>query len=179
MTKLIMLCFAGLINLNPAFNISYTKVNKKKIHINYDPSKNLTWQDYAIFYGSRREAALTATEISYNINYTEDAMNINVTCVFDKSRSNVVSYYRNDYILNHEQKHFDISFIYAMKFIDELKRQSTLTYEIINEIYSKIFDEWTAFQNKYDEETKNSVSKEMQLIWDQKINQQLKILETK
>lgn len=177
MTKLIMLCFAGFLNLNPDFNITYSKVNKKKIHINYDLSKKLTWQDYAIFYGVRREAALTASEISYNIINTDDAMNVNVTCVFDKSRSNVVSRYRNDYILNHEQKHFDISFIYAMKFIDELKRQQSLTYVIIDEIYSKIFYEWTAYQNKYDEETKNSVSKEMQLVWDQKINQQLKLLD--
>ena len=91
----------------------------------------------------------------------------------DKNNSNVVKESKTDYILNHEQRHFDLSFIYAMKFVDELKKQPTLTLDDIDIIYNKIFNEWTTCQNQYDMETKNSVNKEMQTIWDEKISGQL------
>jgi hypothetical protein len=173
MTKLLIVSLVGLLNFNPAFNVKYFNANKKSIHINYELSKKLTWSDYKIYNGNRREAALTATEISYHVTQVGDQMNVTVSCVFDKSKSNVLKRYKNDYILNHEQKHFDISYLFAMKFINELKKQSVLNYEIIDNIYNNIFIEWNAFQNKYDEETKNSVSKEMQSIWDKKIIDQL------
>ena len=63
-----------------------------------------------------------------------------------------------------------------MSRINELKKQSSLTYKIIDDIYNNIFIEWNAFQNQYDVETKNSVSKEMQSIWNKKIIDQLNSL---
>ena len=140
MTKLIFICFAGLLNSNPVLKVNYSKLSKEKIHISYDLNKKLTWKDYKLFNGKRREAAFTATEISYKVEQKDDEMNVNVTCVFDKNKSNVVSKYMNDYILNHEQRHFDLSFIYAMKFVDELKKQPTLTLDDIDIIYNKIFN---------------------------------------
>ena len=89
MTKLLIVSLVGLLNFNPAFNVKYFNANKKSIHINYELSKKLTWADYKIYNGNRREAALTATEISYHVTQVGDQMNVTVSCVFDKSKSNV------------------------------------------------------------------------------------------
>ena len=174
MTKLIMILFIGILNSNPNYNITYSSKPKSINKINYDDNRKLTWKDYTIFNGNRKEAAVTATEISYSIEIVDGKINVAVSCVFDKSKSNFVKKDTNNYILNHEQKHFDISYMFAMKFVKTLQKQEVLTIEMIEKIYNDIYEEWTAFQNKYDDDTKNSKSKEMQSVWDKHIESQLK-----
>ena len=173
MTKLLFVTLAGFFNFNPAFNVNYFNANKKSFHINYELPKKLTWSDYKEYKGIRREAALTATEISYQTKQVGEEMTVNVSCIFDKTKSNVVKQHKTDYILNHEQRHFDISYLFAMKFIRTLQNEPNLTIDKVGVIYDNIYNEWDAYQDKYDKETSNSVSKANQALWDKKIDQQL------
>ena len=173
MTKLLFMLFIGLIEINPSVIVKYNNTKKKMIYIDYNKTQKLKWDDFTIYNRNRLEAALTATQISYTLNIIDDVMHINVSCVFDKKNSNVVKENKNDYILNHEQRHFDISYIFAMKFIHRLQNESTLTIDRVSDIYDSIYVDWVAYENQYDLETKYSLSKENQYSWDNKIDQQL------
>lgn len=49
-------------------------------------------------------------------------MNVEVFCFMDPDKSWVRPDKKSDYILNHEQRHFDITFINATRFMQEAKR---------------------------------------------------------
>lgn len=173
MIKLLFVLFVGLIGFEPAVIVKYNNTKKNSAFINYNKTQKLKWTDFKIYNGKRFEAALTATQISYIINSVDDVMHVEVSCVFDKNNSNVVKENRNDYILNHEQRHFDITYLFAMKFVRSLHNEPKLTYDKIDSIFETIYAEWTVYQKKYDLETNNSVSKSNQALWDNKITQQL------
>jgi len=173
MTRLLFILLVGFITDKPAVIVKYSNINHNKAHIAYNRSNKLKWTDFKVDNKKRAEAALTSTEISYTINNIDDVMQIDVTCKFDKNNSILVKGNKNDYILNHEQRHFDISYLFAMKFIRTLQNEPNLTIDKVGVIYDNIYNEWDAYQDKYDKETSNSVSKANQALWDKKIDQQL------
>ncbi|MGJ7033347.1 DUF922 domain-containing protein [Niabella hirudinis] len=83
------------------------------------------------------------------------------------------------YLLNHEQKHFDISEIYARelsRFLQTQPRGST-TMEHITREAKRLFAELHAFQKKYDADTNNGRNKKKQEQWNALIARRLKALE--
>ena len=105
-----------------------------------------------------------------------DVIDVEVTCAFNKNNSIVMQGHKNDYILNHEQRHFDISYLFAKKFVNELNSRRNMNTEEIDQLYNKIIAEWNAYQDLYDEETKNSVYKEGQDLWNRKIEHDISVL---
>jgi hypothetical protein len=176
MTKLLFMLFVGLIGFKPTLIVKYNNTKKNTAYIDYNKTQKLKWTDFKIYNGKRVEAALTATQISYTINIIDDVMHVDVSCVFDKNKSSVVAANKNDYILNHEQRHFDISYLFAMKFVHRLQNDPNLKADKISAIYDDIYADWIAYQNTYDVETNNSRSKENQALWDKKINHELEDL---
>ena len=172
MTKLLFMLFVGLIGIKPTVIVKYNNTKKNTAYIDYNKTQKLKWTDFKIYNGKRFEAALTATQISYTINIIDEVMYVDVSCVFDKKNSNVVAANKNEYILNHEQRHFDIAYLFAMKFIRRLQNDPNLTVDKISAIYEDIYVDWIAYQKKYDVETNNSQSKVNQTFWDKKINQE-------
>lgn len=84
------------------------------------------------------------------------------------------------YLLNHEQKHFDISEIYARELSRFLRTQSlgrTPMERMTNEM-NRLFKELDTFQKKYDAETANGRNKQKQEFWNLLIAQRLKTLQS-
>ncbi len=133
--------------------------------------KQLSFADFKV----KRQVDNTVAESSTSIGYNYDGdRTVMVFCKFNKDESYITQKGRTAYILHHEQKHFDITYIYAKKFVSELQKQPTLTNEIVDSIYEKILSEKDKVQSQYDNETNYSENKESQAVWDLKIDKLLK-----
>ena len=83
---------------------------------------------------------------------------------------------KTDYILNHEQGHFDIAEIFARKLnkkMSEYQFNKTTYKNDLKNIYDGITTEKEVFQDQYDKETDHSRKKEQQAEWLKKIEKML------
>lgn len=120
---------------------------------------------------------ITAAESVTNIGYKYDGDNkVEVFCTFNRDESYIIAYAKTPYILDHEQRHFDITYLYSMKFVKELAKLKWVNEGIIENVYNRILAEKEQFQIQYDSETRNSENKEQQGLWDKKIDNLLKEL---
>lgn len=149
--------------------------------IYYNPGRKLTWKD---FKGAPKPnhfgGAVTASGFAYNadMEYDEKSiiLNINVYTFFTRHDSWKKANINSSYHLEHEQKHFDITYLNTLKFIDQLKkaRFTPGNFKVLpNQIFEKVYDENAAMQQKYDRETEHSINKEAQEIWNKRIDDQL------
>ncbi len=133
--------------------------------------KQLTFADFKL----KKQTDNTVAESSTSIGYNYDGYKtVTVFCQFNKAESYITHKGMTPYILHHEQKHFDITYIYANKLISELQKQQVLTIEIVESIYEKILSEKDKVQSQYDNETNYSENKELQAVWDLKIDKLLR-----
>jgi hypothetical protein len=83
-------------------------------------------------------------------------------------------------LLTHEQKHFDITEIYARKLrkkISETKFTSPKqAVQQIEQLSKEVFRESSAYEKKYDAETKHSIIKPEQEKWNKKVEEELQHL---
>jgi hypothetical protein len=148
----------------------------------YDRARKLTWDD---FDGIPRDMGIVAAITYSGFGYKADIrsqdgksiLNIKVYCYFDKNKSWVKDGKATEYILAHEQHHFDISYIATCIFIDRI--QSTVfnagsLNTTLPVIYNECLDIMNRMQDEYDTQTKNGQSKDKQAEWDRKINSMLK-----
>ena len=150
--------------------------------IYYNPERALVWKD---FKGSPQDnsvaAAITASGFGYKADIkttgSKSQMNIGVYCYFNKKNSWVKPGKTTDYILNHEQHHFDISFIAAMLFLEKLKT-ANITKGNYNALLPKLYNDCVALTNKmqndYDGQTKNGQLKDAQAQWNDLVSARLK-----
>jgi hypothetical protein len=173
MIKLLNLFLVLLISSN-SNKIEYDNSTKSRNEIFYSEYK-LKWTDFTEAKTNKPIAAIAATGIGYEASVVGEKVYVKVFCYFDKSQSYIYNGEKNktDYILNHEQKHFDISYLFCLKFIKTLNKQNKLTAELIEKIYSNILIEKDNCQSKYDLETHHS--KINQKIWDDYIVEQIKL----
>jgi hypothetical protein len=142
--------------------------------IYYNTQKQLKWKD---FRGKPNEvsraAAITASGFGYKADLkntgSKGQLNIGVYCYFNKNNSWVKPGKTTDYILSHEQNHFNISFIAASLFVEKLKT-ADMKIQNFNILLPRIYKESCDFMNKmqddYDAQTKNGQLKEIQAKWD-------------
>lgn len=90
------------------------------------------------------------------------------SAIFYRNNSFVVKGSQTKYLLNHEQSHFDITYIYANKLEQKLKICNTDIEE--KSAYDQVIKEWDEFQDEYDKVTEHSVNEIEQAIWDVKID---------
>lgn len=91
-----------------------------------------------------------------------------VQSVFNTNESWVVPEGRNDYVLRHEQIHFDITEIYSRKLRKELD-DANITSDNADKakpIFEKIFNEMERRQIRYDQETQRGDKSETQEHWE-------------
>lgn len=87
----------------------------------------------------------------------------------------------NDYILLHEQKHFDIAELFVRKFrkaIDEKVRTSGDYDRLFKSIYSDISNQYKNFQMSYDKDTRHGMDKEKQAAYNAAISTELENLKS-
>lgn len=113
--------------------------------------------------------------------YTESGgeLMLSVEALFVKSKSYLAK--NTEYVLKHEQIHFDIAELYARKLrkkLDEIdfKKIKDMQKEV-NKHYDKLVKEYMKEQEDYDQETEHGLNSAKQKVWDEKISAAIKELE--
>lgn len=169
--KLILfsLLLVGLLTIS--FSDS-TKVKKDKKYI-YWGDRELTWDDFKGRGPSKTPyVALTSSAIKMNFSGTGNSLNFSIATIFDPKES-WKKKGADDYVLKHEQVHFDITEYYARLLRKELqetkfKKRETLSSEV-QKIYAALYKDCGKFQDLYDKETDHSKKKEEQFRWNDKV----------
>jgi hypothetical protein len=153
--------------------------HKESNSIQWDTSRRLVWEDFKSSPDDNSSnAALTSSTISFKYNYNSDkGFSYTIGCLFEKNSS--WGRVKTDYILSHEQGHFDIAEMYARKLNKTIKAYTfnpATAQKEVPAIYQKIMKDLAAMQQQYDNETDYSRDKEEQAAWKLKINNELEQL---
>ena len=137
--------------------------------------RRLTWEDFQSEPKSNTDAVASAST-SLGIAYQLEGgkLTYKITCNFNKVRS--WGLVKSNYILAHEQGHFDITEVTARllhKAISEYEFNRRTFKQDINKIYEKVVDQKEALQAAYDRETDHSRNKRNQYDWLDKIDDML------
>ena len=158
-----------------AVPVCSTAQDKNEELVSWSSNKKLKWGDYkAAPDPSSDAAASTTTYLSIEYNIRDNAFGFKIQSRFSKTRS--WGLHKTDYILSHEQGHFDIAEIFARKLNMKMKayRFDRRSYQKdLKKIYDDILEEKTEMQNDYDRETRHSINKEKQAEWLKKIDRLL------
>ncbi len=137
--------------------------------IPWEEERLLTWADFKCAPVRNTEAvASTNTSLGLAYQLTSGKLTYQITCSFSKTKS--WGLLKTDYILAHEQGHFDITEIYARKLHHALQayQLKTKTFQQdVNAIYKKIVWEKENFQNMYDGQSDHSRNKKVQANWEE------------
>jgi len=157
------------------FLLSFT-TQKDDSSIPWSAERRLTWSDFKSAPDENTSnAALTSSKITFKYSYDGDkGFTYAIGCLFEKNSS--WGRVKTDYILAHEQGHFDIAEIYARKLnkmVKAYKFNAAKAQKELPALYQKIMDELAAAQNTYDKDTDFSRDKEEQAAWSEKINRDL------
>ncbi|WP_415327075.1 DUF922 domain-containing protein [Chryseobacterium sp. MMS23-Vi53] len=101
---------------------------------------------------------------------------IKIETVFNEDKSWKDVKRINDYVLLHEQKHFDVAEIFSRKLRKEVaeKIKSNSDFDrYFKDIYARILKEYQDFQKAYDGETKNGIVEEKQSEYNRIIAEEL------
>ncbi|MEQ1554711.1 MAG: hypothetical protein ABL929_11060, partial [Ferruginibacter sp.] len=148
-----------LTNINWVENVGVNDNDK----IYYDINKKLVWANFeGVPNLPNPIAAITSSGFGYKSDmHTTNGkgqINVYVYCYFSKSNSWVKAGRNTPYVLNHEQHHFDATFLIAKLFINKIKK-ATLTSSNMNKVLGDLYKECNMalkkLQNEYDAETKN------------------------
>ena len=144
-------------------------------YIEWSMDRKLTWKDYLASPDIRSDAAATtSTALGIEYNMKNNSVSHKIVCRFSKNKS--WGRYKTDYILAHEQCHFDITELFARrlnKAMMEYQFNSTSYKNDLNKMYEDIVKEKQDFQLLYDKETDHSKIKEKQQEWQKKIEKLL------
>lgn len=151
---------------------SFIRFEREKGYIYWNERK-LTWDD---FKGSAPSSspyvALTHSAIVLNFSGEDNTVSFSVESAFypklSWKKKNVT-----DYILKHEQDHFDITEIYSRILRKEIQAMKFKKYETIGTEVQQVFNKNSAacekLQDKYDKETDHSKKEAEQYLWDTRI----------
>lgn len=135
----------------------------------------LSWEDFQSAPQLGTEAvASTSTSLGLSYQLRSGVLTYEITCNFSKPKS--WGSLKTDYILAHEQGHFDITEIHARKLYKALAdlQFNRHTYkEDINAIYQQIVKEKEEMQETYDQESDHSRNHKVQSEWFTKIDNML------
>ncbi|MCA6066171.1 DUF922 domain-containing protein [Chryseobacterium sp. RG1] len=107
------------------------------------------------------------------------AIEFNVETIFNEDKSWKDAKRTNDYVLLHEQKHFDIAEIFARKLRKEVQEKIKTSADFdkyFKGIYAAISNEYKNFQITYDKETGHGINKEKQAEYNTLISSELENL---
>jgi hypothetical protein len=146
--------------------------------IYYASSRPLTWSDFqSKIRRSNKFAAMVMPNIGYNQEEDIDKGIIYVTITLQTSLAKndcwLGSSYKDDYMLNHEQRHFDVAKIVTEQFRKKIL-QATINpdnYEaVINMQYLDSYRDMNKMQKAYDQETAHGLDRAAQQKWNQQID---------
>ena len=150
--------------------------NRDEDSLAWSSSQKLTWADYKASPNPESDAAAsTTTFLSIQYHITGNHLEFKIQSKFSKTHSWGI--HKTDYILRHEQGHFDIAEAFARKLYQQMSEYSfnKKTFKKdLKKIYEDVTKEKEQMQNDYDNETQHSIIRKKQAEWLKKIE---KILE--
>ena len=159
-----------------SLQVFYSTENQGANIISYRVGEKLKWSDFKAVKFFPDATAESSTTIAYEYSEDQGKIQVKIFCLFNKQKSFVLQGKQTGYILNHEQGHFDITFMFAMKFKALLDCESRLSESKVESIYMKVIRGWDRFQEQYDLETNHSINEFEQKRWDKSIVDHLNLL---
>ena len=154
--------------------VSLGQSNKEEL-LDWSDTKKLTWADYKANPDPYSDAAAsTTTHLLIDYKITSRSFSYKIESRFSKTHS--WGLHKTEYILSHEQGHFDIAEIFARKLnkrLSEYKFNAKTYQKELHKIYEEVTKEKEDIQNKYDKESNHSIRKEEQEQWLKKIKRML------
>jgi len=148
--------------------------------IYYSAKRPLTWDDFQSKIGSDRYDAQVFPTFGYDerleVANAVAYVRLLVKVSLPKSACWVRDGSRNDYTLNHEQRHFDIARIAAGHFKQKINANNlTVTnFEgIINSEYLEAYREMSKLQKEYDNDTRHGADASAQQRWNERLSTEL------
>jgi hypothetical protein len=145
--------------------------------IYYSSRRPLNWRDFQSKTGSMRYDAQVFPTFGYDEHVALVAGVVNIHLIMKvslpKSACWVKDASRNDYTLNHEQRHFDIAKIAAEHFKQKIRSENLTVggFEgVINVIYLESYREMNNLQRLYDNDTSHGTDQTAQYRWNEKID---------
>lgn len=176
------------IKLAKAVKVSFTDYTEKPEGdtIYYAISRPLRWDDFQSKIADSRFDA----EVMPTIGYDEHTgitkgiveLNLAIKVCLPKSACWVKEGSRNDYTLNHEQRHFDIAKIAAEHFKQKIKAENLPVSNYdgpVNVDYLEAYREMDTLQKQYDNETRHGTDQSAQQRWNERIDKELRELGVK
>lgn len=162
-----------VINIEPKTIVLIREEDEE--HIPWTDTRRLSWEDFLCSPKTNSDAvASTSTSLGIAYQLQRGRLNYSITCNFSKQKS--WGLLKTNYILAHEQGHFDITEIYARKLYKALQEyqfnRKTFRSDI-NEIYKTIVKEKEDLQAAYDGESDHSRNRKLQFEWLERIDQLL------
>lgn len=137
--------------------------------------RTLVWDDFRSDPKKEGDAvASTSTSLGLSYQVREGKLTYHITCDFSKEKS--WGSLKTDYILAHEQAHFDITELHARKLYQALSYYTfnPVTFKSdIGVIYNRIVKEKEDMQETYDSQTDHSRRRHRQADWLERIEQML------
>jgi hypothetical protein len=156
--------------ISSAFISSPAPTNEEQL-LRWSSNRRLTWDDYLAQPDPASDAAAsTTTYLGIDYHFSSSGFSYKIDSRFSKTRS--WGLYKTDYILAHEQGHFDIAEVYARKLnqrMSEYKFDRKTYQKDLKKIYDEVIEEKEETQNRYDRETRHSINKDKQYEWLDKI----------
>lgn len=153
--------------------------------INWSENEKLVWDNFQ----SKRNNLGGSTVVAYThcgwefsaITSSDPKVpvKIDIQTIFNEDKSWKDVKRINDYVLVHEQKHFDIAEIHARKLrkeVSEKIKTSADYHKFFKTIYAKISSEYKSFQATYDRITEHGMNKEKQAEYNALISEELEKL---
>lgn len=129
--------------------------------------RKLAWEDFRCSPQKQGDAvASTSTSLGISYQVKNGELTYNITCHFSKKKS--WGLLKTEYILAHEQAHFDITELHARKLYKALQeyRVNPETFKKdIAAIYERIVKEKEEMQEAYDSQTDHSRRRRVQWEW--------------
>lgn len=154
----------------------------------YYQERKVIWSDFLgqVRSQSRYGAAIYS---SFGINskmFVENGtikIEVTPTVFTDKNMSWAKSEIKNEYSLKHEQLHFDICYLMALKFLKTIKILKAVSLDDLSSMiqyeYLEFYKKTHELQEQYDAETNHSIFKEQQQKWDLQITKEIKEFDLK
>jgi hypothetical protein len=151
----------------------------------YSTERKLKWHDFwgEPDYSDPAKAAQISTTVqlrSVKVDFWTGKARFTGSAIMYKNKSWVKPGFKNDYVLSHEQVHFDIAYIAAKKMeadINKLKKVNILNKALIDVVYKNWHSIFLLNEQTYDLMTDGGNDKEMQLYYIKLMAGELKALE--
>lgn len=151
----------------------------------WDSARPLTWADFRGqapgSSASTSRVAMTYSSIALDFEpLSETSYSIHVNCTMEPARSWVYQDKKDEYILRHEQYHFNITECAARKMRKEIsgtKFSMKNLQQKIKAIHTSNMEALKAMQDQYDADSRHSINHEEQKKWEEKIDKLMASLE--